>query len=43
MTEEKQITDNPTGGNTGNVFAIGQPNEAYKQYFTGKSYLNALV
>lgn len=43
MTEEKQITDNPTGGNTGNVFAIGQPNEAHREYFTGKSYLNALI
>ena len=23
MTEEKQITDNPMGGNAGNVFARG--------------------
>ena len=26
-----------------NVFGIGSPNDAYAQYFTGKSYLNPLM
>ena len=38
-----EIVADPSRGSAGYIFAIGQPNEAYKQYFTGKSYLNALV
>lgn len=26
-----------------NIFGIGQPNDAFKQYFTGNSYLNAVT
>lgn len=28
---------------TENVFGLGQPNDAFAQYFIGKSYLNPLT
>lgn len=34
---DKQIFDKE------NVFGLGQPNDAYAQYFTGNSYLNPLT
>ena len=30
-------------GVDGGMFGLGQPNDAYAQYFTGKSYLNSLT
>ena len=30
-------------GGDGGMFGLGQPNDAYAQYFTGKSYLNSLT
>ncbi len=31
------------GGTDGGLFGLGEPNEAYAQYFTGNSYLNPLT
>ena len=43
----KVYTDDPQGLQEpeahGGVFGLGQPNDAYVQYFTGRSYLNALT
>ena len=43
----KVYTDDPQGLQEpeahGGVFGLGQPNDAYAQYFTGRSYLNALT
>ncbi|GJH40049.1 gamma-carboxymuconolactone decarboxylase [Capnocytophaga sp. HP1101] len=38
-----EIAADPTGSNAGYIFGVGVPNEAYQQYFTGKSWLNSLV
>ena len=38
-----EIATDLSKGSAGYIFAIGQPNEAYKAYFTGKSYLNPLA
>ena len=43
----KVYADDPQGMQEpevhGGVFGLGQPNDAYAQYFTGRSYLNALT
>jgi quercetin dioxygenase-like cupin family protein len=37
------MTDNKANFDKENVFGQGQPNDAYAQYFDGKSFLNPLV
>ncbi len=37
------MTDNKATFDKENVFGQGQPNDAYAQYFDGKSFLNPLV
>lgn len=39
----EEIAKDPSSGNAGYIFGIGDFNEAYKAYFTGKSYLNPLA
>ena len=39
----EEIAKDPSSGNAGYIFSIGDFNEAYKAYFTGKSYLNPLA
>lgn len=39
----EEIAQDPSGGNAGYIFGIGNFNEAYKAYFSGKSYLNTLA
>lgn len=39
----EEIAKDPSGGNAGHIFGIGDFNEAYKAYFTRKSYLNPLA